>query len=478
MKQVFKVLKALGSKPFAQRSPREQFHIGIYWSVVIIAVLILGFTSYHIQRIPANITESIYTSVDKRPWVKDLVRVDGRDIYLAGEVEPDMGLGREIGLISNLPGVRSVSNNLTETPKPQGHFYLSKSQNKVTARGKVTGETLESLSAILQNRFTQLEIDDGIKIDDRLGHPLWLEGFAQSLQKLAGLNRFELNGWRDQLEITGEAESDLLRRQIGYALPVSLIDDVKVVNHLKQIEKPSYPSLSIGSDWRGVYIHGQLPSEEIKSALLEATVNAFGVENPDSNISVNASLVAEDQLLKLVDFLPQLGRVRGMKLESTDQGFVVWGRVDDAIKLGNILSTRNDLGLGDIVYNQIEVVGADRSASVTLFSDGYQAILNGKLPSAKSKKTIIELIEDHLAVRSIIDLISIEPNIEHSEWLGKWSELLSIIPSDVIGITIDDASLLLTGNTGSEQNVRELDDQLNNLFPDSNNLNWLTTSSF
>ncbi len=443
----------------------------------MLTVLVFGFTTYYIQVIPKTIAADINRVLDKRPWIQEFVAVDGRHVYLRGEIEPDSGLEAEIAAIASVAGVKKVITVLDEIPRPSVHLKLQVLGDRVLVGGHLSGDLLEPIISYLESSFPDRPLQDSIKIDDRLGRPLWIEGFSHSLQQLALLDNFELNGWRDQIEITGIADSELLRLQVGYGVPASLNSQVKVTNRLKLKASDKFASISLVSDWRGSSISGVVPSIEIREKLLDAVLSAFGADQIESALVVNETLVGSDQLLLLSELLPSLGQARDLRLESTAEGFIVWGRVDDPLSLGRILQARNDLGLEGVVQSEIVVAEADNPASLTLFSDQQRVILNGTLPTNKSKQQLIADIKEILGVHNVVDLASIEPNIAHSDWLGKWSALLAGVPRSVIGITIDDESLLITGVVESASELTTIDQQLRILFPDTNRLNWITATN-
>jgi len=457
-------------------SAREVYRSGIYWSVMLLSITIIGFTIYHIQAVPGSIGDDINGVLEKRPWVSDFVVVDGRHVYLRGEIEPDSGLENEIAAIAKVPGVKTVINVLDEIPKPSAHLKLLAEGDRILASGQLSGEFLEPVVASVASIFPDQQLQDQIKIDDRLGRPLWVNGFDQSLIQLASLENFELNGWRDQIEITGIAETDLLRRQVGYGIPASLNQQVRVVNRLKIRVPDSLPSITLVSDWRGSSVTAIVPSPATRENLLTAIGNAFGGERIESNIEVDELLPESTHLQLLFKLLPSLGRVRDLRLESTAREFMVWGRVDDPQTLGRILQARDALGLEQIVRSEIAIARADNHASLTLFSDQKRAFLSGTLPSLSSRQKLTEDIKMLLGVHSIVDLVSIEPNIAHSDWLNKWPKLLAELPESVIGITIDDDSLLVTGVVDSDSQFTQIDRQLSILFPDTERFNWITTA--
>ena len=455
---------------------REQFRLGVILSAMALSLLVLAICVYQVQAIPARIGGQIDGELDHRPWVRDLVVIDGRHVYLRGEIEPDSALESEIDIIRGIPGVREVTNLVEEIPRLSPHMLLWRLDDQLVAGGRMNGETQEAAVRIIQQSYPDARLRDSIKIDDRLGRPLWLDGFGQSLEKLTALERFELNGWRDQIEISGAAETDLERRQVGYAVPASLISGVNVVNRIKLQVDPDRPDITVVSDWSGSTISGSVPSATARERLAQSAQKAFHIPGAQASLDVDPGLQGESILNSLADLLPALADVSDMRLESSGDGFVVWGRVEDPKVLGSFLHQRNQLGLESSLQNEIRVSPAGKQATVTLFSDSRRAVVSGVLPTVATRSRLLSDIRQLLGVDTVVDLTSVEPNVRRSEWLAKWPQLLSQLPPTVVGVSVNDGSILLTGNVDSRETLDTVDSGLAMLFPDIERLNWLTAS--
>jgi len=462
---------------FNRLPPAERYRRGIFYNSIILSVMVLGFTIYLVQAIPENIKNNIKTALVKRPWVNDLIVVDGRNVYLVGESETNSGLENEIDIISRIPGVRSVINRLDEIPKPSPYLKIKKSVAEVELSGELNGETLDQVLSMIESTYNNLSINDQIVIDDRLGRPLWLEGFETGLEKLSTLKNYELNGWQTQLELSGTTDSETSRRQLGYALPASLVREVKVINRLRQNVTDLFPSITLISDWQGVYLGGTVPSEETRQSLLDAVVHNFGEQNFAYDLTVDKKLTNGQTLERLSRLFVHLKLVHDLRLQSTQEGFVVWGRVDNPNSLGEFLYARNETGLSEQVRSEIVVSAADRPASLSLFSDQIQVIVSGILPTVQAREQLLRQTKIGLGISSITDLTSIEPNVAHSRWMDRWSDLLDIIPDSTFGISVNDKSVLLTGTMQSEDAINDADIQLERLFPDLKKLNWITANN-
>ena len=476
MKSFIEQWRISGAAYLRNTPPRTLYRQEIFWGTIILSSLILLLTIYHVQAIPVSIGDRIRTALETRPWVNELVVVDGRDVYLRGEIEPESGIEYEISLIRNVDGVASVTNRLVESPKLAPHMALSRNQDELQVHGRMSGEFLESTIGLLEETFPESRISDRIQIDDRLGRPLWLEGFDESLLKLSVLDEFEINGWRDLVEVSGAAPSANSRLQLGFAVPASLQSGVRVVNRLKLEVDATHPDILLISDWRGTALSGSVPSDQISRQLVDTVRDSFGVEDSDIHLNTDSGLDTNSNIDKISALLPVLSKVSGLRLESSGSGYMIFGKVDDPWTLGEILQALRDLELDEVVHSEISVSKASRNASITLFSDRERVVINGLLPTVAARKKLVDDIRQELNVQQIIDLTSIEPDVARSPWLENWNTLLASLPRTVLGVTIDDSSILVTGNVESQQIIDDVNVQLSTLFPESEQLNWLTAT--
>lgn len=465
-----RIRKNLEDKP-----PAEQFRLGIYWGVITLSILIFGFSIYHVQNIPTEIRSEISLALNKRPWTNDFVVVDGRDIYLRGTIEPFSGIESEMAIISEIPGVQNVFSMLEEEPKLSAHILIQISQGQLLVEGQLNGDILEQTIQSLENAFPDFIIRDRIRIDDRLGRPLWIEGFGSSLKSLRNLEEFQINGWRDRLVLTGLVDSDVKRRKLGYTVPASMIEQVRVTNQFRLPVPSDQPDIQIISNWDGTTISGTVSSAEIRDTIIIAAEQAFGDHQFNETITVNDRIAPNNKLVKVVQILTTLSEVHELRLESSGDGYAVWGRVDTPEILGGFLEARNRAGLERVMHNRISVSRGNKEATLALFSDGNRAVVSGILPSSASREKLFRAVRRILSVREIIDLSSIEPDVAIGTWMSNWEKLLSSLPGKVLGLTIDQNSVLVTGNAVSVEQLKKLDSSLTSLVPELEHLNWVST---
>ena len=468
------ICKRIG-KNLEEKPAAEQFRLGIYWGVVTLSILILGFSIHHVQNIPSEIRSEIKNALNKRPWTNDLVVVDGRDIYLRGTIEPNSGIEIEIAIISEIPGVQNVISMLEEEPKLSAHIAIQISQGQLLAEGQLNGDILEQTMQSLKGSFPDLIIRDRIRIDDRLGRPLWIEGLDSSLESLQDLKEFEINGWRDRIVLTGLVDNDVKRRKLGYSVPASLINQVRVTNQFRLPVPEGHPDIRIISNWDGTTISGTVASAQIRDTVISVAKQAFGDHQLNETIAVNESIDHGDQLLKVIRLLPTLGEVHELRLESSADGYAVWGRVDTPEILGIFLGARNHAGLEKVLHNRISVSRGGKEATLALFSDGNRAVVSGILPSSTSREKLFASIRRILAVTEITDLTSVEPDVAIGTWMSNWDKLLGSLPGKVLGLTIDENSVLVTGNAVNIEQMNKLDNSLTSLVPELEHLNWVST---
>jgi len=164
-----------------------------------------------------------------------------------------------------------------------------------------------------------------------------------------------------------------------------------------------------------------------------------------------------------------------LRLESSADGYAVWGRVDTPEILGIFLGARNHAGLEKVLHNRISVSRGGKEATLALFSDGNRAVVSGILPSSTSREKLFASIRRILAVTEITDLTSVEPDVAIGTWMSNWDKLLGSLPGKVLGLTIDENSVLVTGNAVNIEQMNKLDNSLTSLVPELEHLNWVST---
>jgi len=461
---------------FSSLPPREQLRRGVFWGAIALTSLVIAITSYQIQKIPDTIRADISTVLNKRPWIDELVVIDGRDVYLRGEVEPKSGLETELAMIASVDGVRSVTSVVEETPKPSPYLHIDKAGDDLQLSGELNGDTQEWVSALLASQFSGLRVQDKVVIDDRLGRPLWLEGFDQSLSHLLSVENLAFDGWRDQLLYSGKVNDRDLVRQLGYAIPASLIPQVKTTNRITLNVQTNHPELAVLADWNGASIYGTVPSAGLRDDLIHAVQTSFGIQVSGTSLVVDTQRKGAKTMEKVIPFIRVLDQVRELRLETSGDGFIVWGRVDDPDQLGRILASRNALGLDQIVRNRVRVAPPSAAPQLSMFSDGRQAVISGTLPSVKIKQLVLADIARILGAASIVDLISVEPGILYTPWLQQWEDILHQLPRKTVGLSINADSVVVTGNLDSEEERADLELGLALVFSDSRLLNWTTAA--
>ena len=456
--------------------PKQAMRRAVYWGAIIIAALLIAFTSVYLQRIPGALNTQIDEIFSTRPWARPLAIVDGRDIILRGTVEPGSGLEREIKKIQRLTGVRGVSNQLEEQPLPSAEVHLSQSDNKIDMRGKLSGDDLDVFIKAVQRAYPDKGLRDRIKIDDRLGRPLWLDGLEQALVTLSNLQQYSLHAWRDAMLVDGISDSEQLGLQVKYEIPAILAPEIRVSFQLRTPRKNNLASLSLIAGWNGsamtATVSNALTGQALESGFDQLAADA-DPKLVSKNLTIDRKISESDQFASLARLIGALGQVHDLRLETSGNGVVVWGRVDSAIELGQISAAIKENNLTTLVDNQIYIDAADRMPEISLFRDNTQAIVSGRLPNHRSRENLISVLERTLGVEQVEDFINIEPNIAFSPWLEQWPRL-SQMPRSVFGLTVADNTVFVTGQVASWAEQQAVVGTLTTMFPEMQLINWLT----
>ncbi len=461
---------------FESLPPKQAMQKAVYWGSVAMTGLLIAFTSFYLQRIPSEISDRIDGVFESRPWARPLVIVDGRNVVMRGTVEPGLDLNREMRGIRNLPGVRQVVNELDEQPLPSAEIHISLSVDKIDMRGKLSGNDLDIVVRSVQRAYPGIGLRDRIQIDDRLGRPLWLDGLEQALSTLTKLREYDLHGWRDALLVDGLADSHPLAQRVRYGFPASLDPAIRIDYQIRTPVEPGHPSLSLIAGWNGAAITARV-ADMHTGGQLESGFGLLVADTGDQDINkrlkIDDTIKQSELLSNIANLIPALDQVHDLRLETSSDGLVIWGRVDTAQSLGRIILAIEQAGLSQSTDNQVFIDAADRAPEISLFRDSKQAIVSGRLPNHRSRENLLTALQQSLGVDQVEDFINIEPNIAFTPWLEQWS-ILKQMPRTVFGLTVADDGVFVSGQVSSWAEQQSVTRALESVFPDMQFTNWLT----
>jgi hypothetical protein len=239
-------------------------------------------------------------------------------------------------------------------------------------------------------------------------------------------------------------------------------------------------SLFLISGWNGTALRAKVGSAQQGDKLLDGLALLSDVEVKD-NISTN--LVVDEELRQtfstdnVAELLPALIRVHDLRLDSSADKLILWGRVDSSRLLGNIIGEIQRAGLDSMVDNRLIIDSADRLPEVSLFRDSDRLIISGRLPNQRSRVALLDAMREELDIQNIEDFINIEPNIAFSPWLDNWSMLLPVMPPSAFGLTVSGNGVMVTGPVSNNAEKSDVIRALDAMFPDMQSEDWLTVST-
>ena len=463
---------------YPELPPRQALLRMMYWGTFILASVFVGLASWYIQRIPAELLAEAQERLAHHPWLQPLVFVDGRSLALRGMVEPGAELEGDIRRLEAIPGVRTVSNQLEVVPRPAPRFVLDWRDGKVDLAGGLTGDDLESAVAGVREAFPLTPVRDRVRIDDRLGHPLWLDRLAPMLQSLSALETFTLYAWRDRILVDGVGDTAGRLDDVRYRAPAGLDPSVTMSFRLRPAPAPGQATLSLVSGWNGTSLALRLDDGEAAQALGRA-MESLETSGSDAETAVHLdpALRTPAWFGRIAGVIPLLGAVHDLRMVSGGGGLWLWGRVDHADALGRILAALDAAGLGDVVVPRLVVDPAGRPAEVSLFRDRGRAVLNGRLPSPASRALLLDTLREGLRVTALEDFITLEPGIAYSPWLERWPALLPVLPDSPFGLTISGERALVSGEVPSRADHGTLIRALESMLPGMTLVDWLTVTA-
>ncbi len=452
----------------------------VYWGVIVMSVLLVVLCTTLQSKVSHAVKADIESLLLDHTWAVPLTSVDGQTVILRGTIEPERNLGQLVQEMQSLPSVRLVTRHIEQKPRPSAELQISRTEGKVSLEGRLAGNDLDLVVQAVKRAFPKAGIRDRIRIDDRLGTPFWIAAAQPALETLTVLNSFTLYGWRDVLMVTGVASNSAVKDRLRYALSARLGEQVKINYQVRVVEEQDSASISLVAGWNGASLRGQIPDPKTGKQLLRGLVALADVDEEDavtSDLQYNTALSSPRLIRGVAKVLPALSKVHDLRLETSGNGLILWGRVDSSEQLGEVIIAIERAELASLVDNQLFVDPATRKPELSLFRDSTRAIVSGRMPGIRARANLISTLKEQLGVTELESFISVEPNVAFSEWLDKWAVLTPAIPDSAFGLTVAENAVMVSGDTKSRASHLAVANSLNTMFPDMRIIDWMTVGS-
>ena len=228
--------------------------------------------------------------------------------------------------------------------------------------------------------------------------------------------------------------------------------------------------------WNGAAISATVAEERTGLALEQGFTRLTAEADPErisQRLTTDYAIKSSGMLASVASLIPALDRVHDLRVESSGDKLIVWGRVDNPVGLGQVVNAIEKNGLSDSIDNQIYIDPADRAPEISLFRDHTQAIVSGRLPNHRSRENLISSLKQVLGVEQIEEFINIEPNISFAPWLEHWP-MLKQMPRSVFGLTVAENGVFVSGQVSSWAEQQSVVESLHSMFPEMQLINWLT----
>lgn len=469
---------AYGSRgPFApliRPQPSNTRQVPIYLPALILMAVMVGIVFDKSQTISNTIASQVNQELKRSPRLAALADIQGRDLILEGEISPFPGLNEALQNLSSIRGLRRLDDRLERVVLEAPHLELKRSDDSVIVIGRLNQQDFDSVIAEVNDAFPYLPVQDKVQIDDVIGSPLWIEGFANSLRILGAVDDLEVNGWRDRLQLNGSVSSNHQKR-LGRSVAASLMHQVDIDNRIIEKTASDYPFFAISTNQYGLELTASVIDNDIASQIQQQAEAVFGPVI--GNIDLDPKRQNQESLVVLLELLPELAVVKKLRLTSTGKRYVMWGEVATPNHLGKIIRHVDKLGLSQKLDNKIAVATSGRPAVLTMLRYHDHLAFSGLMPNASVRKQVTDAAKQAYGIDLVEDDIKTHEQVDYSTWMEVWPEVLESISLDVFGIAVDGSYVYLTGMAETVGQHIDIERRVAELLTDYEVHNWMIASN-
>ena len=258
----------------------------LWWLIGLFVALTIAAVFWSIGRFEADLTAAAELALAAE-GLDVGVEFDGRDAVLSGTVGADIQVDQAVQIVTEVPGVRTVSGALitvsatstpttTVTPTPEifpAVVEVAVGSGVVTLAGLVSAADRLALITAAEGVFGAAGVEDRLQVGADVATPDWLVSFPEALAELGPLEEGTILVSDQGLEIVGTVTSQAEVERIGIRL--AQITKLQVMNQLSFVALGP-PTISVIASGGTLTLNGVLPAQDDIDAILAAASAGFG----------------------------------------------------------------------------------------------------------------------------------------------------------------------------------------------------------
>lgn len=287
------------------------------------------------------------------------VNADGRDLHLTGKVSSSQKLADVLASVSAVPGVSSLSHNLSAEAQPQNddknlaliseavpdieivtlppQLTVIRRENKLIFSGTLSNP--ERLTAVMGDLGASMTIENKLIKNSDVNAANWVSGIEKILVSLPVVSEARLDVTGSVLALSGTVESQTMLENVtehldGLSAPDFTIQSSLSVSEPEVVVDVSVPldepDISVVRENNTISLTGTLPNSEAMQSIMTALSDHYDVTQIDNTIKISDSVGEAVWLDELNELLPSLKSLESARVTVKNGTLILSGSAASA----------------------------------------------------------------------------------------------------------------------------------------------------
>ena len=422
-----------------------------FWGILALGILFILCLWSHSRSIPRDIEGRVREALTVGGFDPGLLSaVDGRDVSLAGEIDPGSDRNKLVAIARSVRGVRRVSDNLTLIELGDARFHLKSSAAQIILQGVMPDKAaVDKTVAAASGAYGAENVTNQLTVQSRLREPSWLAGLAEVIAELPEIDAVEIEAGPNGVRMSGVVESTAIRGSLSAKAAELFGNQVALEARLEVKPQPvplGQAHISIARSDGTLVLKGELADQHSIDKIVMAARQLVGVDTVDNQMTVGENIVPADWIDGLIGLFPALEDIPDARVVIGGEGLLIGGTLDADEKRSALLQNARKAAGQLALQDRIVLVLPKQSARLSIRMSEDKLTLSGTLPDPSDIDRVLAAVHNQFAAGQLINSLNASDSVNDPDWLDGVLQLFGYLTNVAQGgIEADDRGALLVG---------------------------------